>query len=59
MANSSAIIVEQGLDQLKTDTSTASEDDVSRASLHSRTLTVHKLKVLQRNHDHHSPTLKL
>ena len=38
--------------------STASEDDVPRASLHSRTLTVHELKVLSRNHDHHSPTLK-
>ena len=30
--------------------STASEDDVPRASLHSRTLTVHELKVLSRNH---------
>ena len=29
-----------------------------RASLHSKTLTVHKLKVLQWNHDHHSPTFK-
>ena len=34
------------------------EDDVPRASLHSRTLPVHKLKVLLRNYDYLSPTLK-
>ena len=38
--------------------STASKDDVPKASLQSRTLTVLKLKVLSRNHDHHSRTLR-
>ena len=56
-ANSPAIIAEQRLDPKKTAyttyTLTASEDDVPRASLHTRTLTVHKLKVLLWYHDHH------
>jgi len=37
---------------------TAGKDNVPRASLDARILTVHKLKVLSRNLDHHTPTLK-
>ena len=37
---------------------TASNDDVPRASLQGRTLTVPMLKVLLQNCDHHSPTVK-
>ena len=38
-----------------TSPSIASKHDAPRASLHSRALTVPKLKVLLQNHDHHSP----
>ena len=41
-----------------TRTSIPSEDDVSTVLLRSKTHTVTKLKVLSRNHNHHSPTLK-
>ena len=51
-ANSTAIIAEQRLDRLKTslhDLYLASEDDVPRASLHIRTLTIHMHKYLSRH----------
>ena len=40
-----------------TSPSIASKHDAPMASLHSRALTVPKLKVLLQNHDHHSPIL--